>query len=788
LDLRQDLVVQQGSRESERIIALSVSDTWTELVEEIVCAALELTAPDERAAYLDAVCGANSRLRAAVNSMLEAQPAVELFFRESIPALPVRLNVVARESAPSNPPAGADDAEALCCGCEDGDRFIGPYRLLQKIGEGGCGSVYLAEQQAPVRRRVALKIIKLGMDTKRVILRFEAERQALALMDHPNIARVLDAGSTAGGRPYFVMELVQGIRITRYCDEHRLDMRERIRLFIEVCNAVQHAHQKGIIHRDIKPSNVLITSRDGVPMPKVIDFGIAKATRGQALTEETVLTDLELFVGTPAYMSPEQAGMGRLDIDTRSDVYSLGALLYELLTGRPPFDHQELVRSGIDEMRRTLCDREPLRPSAQLDALRRDELTEIALRRRVEPGRLKSLLAGDLDWIVMKALEKDRARRYQTANALGMELQRYLNREPVLARPPTRWYRFSKTVQRNKGVFAATGAVSLALTAGFGASSWLFIREREARHQQALLRQEAEAARGREEQLRLEAEDRARIARAANLVTLGRLRDADNVMSLVQTPVTRPSMDAAHAFSRLGDWHAIHGRWQQAADCFVKLRLANPIDDSDLTDNASRDLLRVAPTLVIAGDLAGYRRLIRETAARFSRSTHPVAAEQILKISTFVPPEPDILDALQPLASVAENSMRDGLQPPQPAFDPACVVDFDAWRALALAMYHYRCGNFAASARWGRQSLSAEDRTPTRRAMAYAIVAMASCRIDAAEGRAELASAEALVNAAFAGNPYIPATGNDQSGYWNDWLMARFLCEEARSILGGRTE
>src|ERR1017187_771066 len=348
-----------------------------------------------------------------------------------------------------------------------GDR-IGRYKLLEEIGEGGCGVVYVAEQEQPVRRRVALKAIKLGMDTRQVIARFEAERQALALMDHSNIAKVLDAGATETGRPYFVMELVRGIKITDYCDKNNLSTEERLKLFIQVCSAIQHAHQKGIIHRDIKPSNILVTLHDGVPVPKVIDFGIAKATSDQRLTDKTVYTAFKQFIGTPAYMSPEQAEMSGLDVDTRSDIYALGVLLYELLTGKTPFDAQRLVAAGLDEIRRIIREEDPPRPSNRLSTLVAAEQTIVAKRRHVEPPKLLGLIRGDLDWIVMKCLEKDRTRRYETANGLAMDIQRHLNCQPVVARPPSRLYRFQKMARRHKLVFAAVGAVIAALLAGLG--------------------------------------------------------------------------------------------------------------------------------------------------------------------------------------------------------------------------------------------------------------------------------------------------------------------------------
>src|SRR5256714_1772341 len=352
----------------------------------------------------------------------------------------------------------------------------------------------MAEQEEPVRRRVALKVIKLGMDTKNVIARFEAERQALAVMDHPNIAKVFDAGATDTGRPYFVMELVRGIKITDYCDEHNLSTAERLKLFTQVCQAIQHAHQKGIIHRDIKPSNILVTvSEPGAPgCPKVIDFGIAKATTGQRLTDRTVFTAFEQFIGTPAYMSPEQAMMTSLDVDTRTDIYALGVLLYELLTGQTPFDAKDLMAAGLDAMRHTIREQEPARPSTRLSTMLAADLTLVAQHRHAEPGRLGTLLRGDLDWIVMKALEKDRARRYDTANDLATDIQRHLSDEPVVARPPTKLYRFQKLVRRNKLAFAATSAVTVALIIGLGVSTWMFLKEKQAR-QRALAAEKTES-------------------------------------------------------------------------------------------------------------------------------------------------------------------------------------------------------------------------------------------------------------------------------------------------------
>jgi serine/threonine protein kinase/tetratricopeptide (TPR) repeat protein len=407
---------------------------------EIFADAIDLPVT-ERAAFLEQACGSDAVLRARVEALLAGHDAAANFLEES----------------PAGRPAPKSEEKI-------GD-VIGHYTLLRKIGDGGCGVVYLAEQKQPVRRLVALKVIKLGMDTRNVIARFEAERQALAMMDHPDIARVFDAGTTDAGRPFFAMEFVDGIPITKFCDEHSLSMPARLELFARVCLALQHAHQKGIIHRDVKPSNILVAMHDGVPTPKVIDFGIAKATQGR-LTDLTLVTGFDQFIGTPTYMSPEQAELRDLDIDTRSDVYSLGVLLYELLTGHPPYDSQSLVRAGIDEIRRIIREVDPPRPSTRILTLTDADRETVARLRRAAPMQLTSVLRGDLDWIVMRCLEKDRARRYNTAHELADDVRRHLRQEPVAARPPSAGYRLQKFFARNRLACVSAAAVALALIVG----------------------------------------------------------------------------------------------------------------------------------------------------------------------------------------------------------------------------------------------------------------------------------------------------------------------------------
>ncbi len=754
-----------------------------ESADELFEQARRLRDPAERDAFLEARCTGAPALKIRLARLLALDDAAGKFF-DFAPQADLVLPRPADEaaSAPSGistagaaagstagSPAGADSAER--------GLVIDHYKLLRRLGEGGCGVVYMAEQLEPVRRHVALKIIRPGMDTPVGLAAFEMERRALALMDHPNIARVLEAGATPSGLPYFVMEWVQGARITDHCDEHRLDLRARLDLFIRICHAVQHAHQKGVIHRDIKPSNILVTLQDGQSIPKLIDFGIARPTdEGFPIPSDAARL---APIGTPAYMSPEQAAGDSADIDTRSDVYSLGVLLCELLAGRPPLELPDIsTRKVPAALSRLLGQSPPRPPSALLAELDPAALAAVSARRGLSARKLVPALLGDLDWIVLRAVATDPKKRYQTANALAADIARWLAHEAVSAHPAGRLYRLRKLVRRNRSVFVTVTVVALALGAGFGTSTWLFLREREARREQARLRQEAEAARVVETELRQRAEVRERISQAAVLLSHQETAAADALLGSPPAAFIPPSLECANLMRSLGTWHALAGRWREAAVRYHAFGIAIAhCDDAD-TDDISREFVPAAAAICEAGDDELYHDFRDLMLRRFGSTANTVVAEQIIKTALLQPADAKILDQLVPLAEL----VRKQLSPDGPAGD--ANAHMAGWSAFSLALLEYRRDRPAPAIEWAERCLAYRTTNPPRRAAALALLALARERLGRHD-EAALALAQAREISASRPDGTLSAKGRHED-FWFDWINARVLVREAEQTLAPR--
>lgn len=562
--------------------------------------ALDIESPSDRAAFVEAACQGNPELLASVSALLREHEREDNPIDKPI-ASGGRLQLDSMHETGA-PPSQSGHAY------QTPGTMIGPYKLMEQIGEGGFGLVYVADQQEPVRRRVALKIIKPGMESREVLNRFEAERQAIALMDHPNIARVFDAGVTDSAQPYFVMELVRGVSLLAFCDSKKLDMSERLRLFVTICHAVQHAHQKGVIHRDLKPSNVLVTIQDGQPLAKVIDFGVAKAI-GQSLTVKTIYTRFASMVGTPAYMSPEQAEMSAVDVDTRSDIYSLGVLLYELLTGSTPFGPDRLQTAGFDELRRIIREEEPPLPSTRLSTLNDELAGTVATNRRLEPAKLSSSMKRDLDWIVMKALDKDRNRRYSTAGGLAQDVTRFLMDQPVEARPPSTWYRFSKFARRNKVAISTASMVAGALILGTALSVWQALVAVKERDDKEIALQQARAAEATANDARRELEEFTERLKASNiLLASGRAHaDAERWADAYEayTEATGEQPKYFLVWLERARFNVKLGRWSEAARDYAQaLEIGCPVD--------KREFWGVPQLLFFAGESTAYSQLCEE--------------------------------------------------------------------------------------------------------------------------------------------------------------------------------
>lgn len=732
-----------------------------QLEDALFFTAIHIADPTERNAFLDHACHGNPELRRRIERLITAAESGDEVMGRGQSA------IVLGASALRDMPELAGDLDNAAIDERIGTR-VGPYTLLESLGKGGCGEVYLAEQTEPMKRQVALKVIKLGMDTQSVIQRFDAERRALAMMDHPNIARVLDAGSTLLGRPYFVLELVRGVRITEYCTNRRSSLRERVELVIDVCNAIQHAHQKGIIHRDIKPSNVLVAEADGAPLPKVIDFGIAKAIEGR-LADETLQTQHLQVLGTPAYMSPEQAGINGADADTRSDIYGIGALLYELITGRPPLETPAALVDPL-EIRHFIATREPKRPSILLAHMSRGEVPAMAASEAGDPKRLAARVRGDLDWIIMKAMDKDPRRRYDTANGLALDLRRFLNHEPVIARPPGRLYVLGKLVRRNRGVFAAGGVVLFALVAGFGTSTTLYLRASRAELRQAESRRTAEDLLAKEAKLRREAETREKLTEAVVLTRRDDFAAAADVISKIEVPPGKPSLDAVTALRGVGLWLGGQQRWSEATRCFAWLF---EIDILDPWQTVTLDFQAYGALLADSADADGYERFRHTLSSSHRQVADGDEAGRILKSCLLRPIDTGLEERLAPLA----NSVT--------AWYPTVPQEQrNPWTTLPLCLWRYRTGDYTAAVELGEQALPGSNATLAHRPAHEAIIAMACHQLgDASSATAHLRSAREAVEGKFSSDL---VEGSGGPGFWYDWVFSRVLVREAAEMIEGR--
>ncbi|MEO5913579.1 MAG: protein kinase [Luteolibacter sp.] len=712
--------------------------------------ALQIPDPAQRRAFLEKTYQGDSQGREDMDDLLKLAGTSSAFFLEGLLQTAELAQQVIDEFPSDEFPDDDSSNEPFSSGETEGSR-IGRYTLVRKIDEGGCGEVFEAVQDG-MTRPVALKIIRTGMDTESVVSRFEAERQTLEIMEHPNIARVLDAGRTSKGRPYFVMELVRGSRITSFCESEQLTIHARFELFLDVCNAIQHAHQKGIVHRDIKPSNILVDNVDGILIPKVIDFGIAKAMQGPSRGRGGI-TQIGQFIGTPAYMSPEQIDMGGMDIDTRADIYSLGALLYELLAGRPPFDTEKLLESGVTEMRRVLIEDYPPRPS---EAVR---ISEGGERGSILPGprdKWANTLRGEPDWIVFKAMEKERDRRYQTANGLAMDIRRYLQNEPVIARKPSRGYFLRKFLQRNRAACVLGAAVLFSVLGGFATTTVLYFREKNALAEQARLQRQVQA--------------RANVSRAAILLSDGNIEEADSVLRKDPLESIDPSPEAAEVFRSLGRWNAVFGRWPQAAYCFRLMNKANRMGDP-VRIAEGLDLLVTAPSYLEARDKKGYESFRAEMLDRYVPAQSGMQAEHVLKACLLLPADRPTMERLRSSAEVCRKNVT----------GKSGRIGLADWNSLALSLFCYRDGDYEEAIRQADKCLHFKDNKGSRSCAVRCVLAMSRfAQGEVEEARHQLETAKADTQSV---ESRIDESGVPPIGTWFAWSVVRILVREAEATL-----
>ncbi len=743
---------------------MTQTSTDGEISSAIMEVALSLDDPATRQVFLERVFGQSGPAREEMTRLLEAADGAATFFLE---AREQRAKVTATILSETN--AGPPVPVVVRFADDDGSfDKLGPYRLISRLGEGGGGVVYEAEQEQPIRRRVAVKIVRVDMANHSALARFDIERQALALMDHPNIAKVFDTGTTPSGRPYFAMELVTGEPITRYCNRHKLTCAERLELFVLVCNAIQHAHQKGIIHRDIKPSNVIVTRQDGANIPKIIDFGIAKAA-GPGISGEAI-TAHDQFFGTPAYMSPEQVAMTGIDVDTRSDIFSLGVLLYELLTGTTPTDRAVAPEHTISQIRKSLLSGDTMRPSELLAKRLPEVIGPLAEERGTNPGDLVRFVRSDLDWIVMQALEKNRIRRYQTANGLATDVRRFLAHEPIAARPPSSIYVMAKFIRRNRIACGAALMLVILLIVGFGTTAAMYERERLAAAEQLKLKNEAQAARDVESSLRRQADIRSKLSRAAFLLDQGRIDEADALREDYPLSSIDPSLEAAAVFRALGDWNSSNGRRDQALQCYDLLRKASAEDNPQKTLGGD-DLMAMAAAFLTA-DEAKYRAFRDDAVSRYSPASSRQKAEHLLKVVLLVPADAATLERLQ------KDVVTMG--------DPRGTI-CPAWAWVSLALYHLRSGAWDESIKACEMGMLSPERKSSCEATLQAIAAMAYASSGQRDQAETILSKARGLTAACGGKDFergVPV----MKIYWFDWGIARLLINEASATIYGTSK
>ena len=644
---------------------------------------------------------------------------------------------------------------------------VGRYRLIERIGAGGFGVVYLAEQREPVRRKVALKIIRMGLESPESTTRFKAERQALASMNHPSIARILDGGTTPSGRAYFVMELVDGEPITSYCDARRVNVRDRARLFVEVCRAIQHAHQKAVVHCDIKPSNILVETHEAKPMPKVIDFGIAK-DRGPQVEEAAALDSSQGgVIGTPAYISPEQAS-GDEPVDTRSDVYSLGILLCEMLCGSPGHRHEGLMESGETEIRRVLATTRTELPSTLLKELPPEGRDTVAQCRGVRIEQLLEWCRKDLDWVVKKAVARNPSARYETANALAADVCRWLDNEPVVARPQTRNYRLAKLIKRNRLWFGAGTLAFVGLVSGLSVATVLFLKEKNARAAQERLRIQAEKAHFAETELRKLWEFRSLLAESAVRLRYRDLAGAAVLVASVPVESAPASLEAVAVYDQLGEWHRAEGRMGEAEKCYFAMVYSLASVDRADTDANSDRFLPASAILAASKDGENYEKFRRLALDHFENTENPIVAERVLKSCSLKPGPEEIVIRTRKLATVIGVESQAADSPER---------DFGAWSSLSLSLYSYRSGLDDQARIWAMRCLSKGDENPTCSISAKIVLALISQR-----ERNPVEAASFLESAVKdTGNRLEigPDNGSAQVGFWFDWMNVRTLLTEA---------